>query len=80
MSNFTDFFPTPSATIDSGTTAQRPGSPTVGVTRFNTTLRKYELYNGANWVSLQSLLYTLSADADILFADTTNVFSDETKF
>jgi hypothetical protein len=80
MSNFTDFFPTPSATIDSGTTTERPVSPTVGVTRFNTTLRKYELYNGAKWVSLQSLLYRLSADVGILTADTIDVFSDETKF
>jgi len=80
MSNFSDFFPAPSATIDSGTTAQRPVSPTTGVTRFNTDLRKYELYNGAKWVSLQSLLYRLSADVGILTADTIDVFSDETKF
>jgi len=80
MSNFTDFFPAPSATIESGTTAERPGSPTVGVTRFNTDLRKYELYNGGRWVTLQSLLYRLSADIDILSVDTIDVFSDETKF
>ena len=43
MSNFTDFFPAPSASVETGTTAQRPGSPTTGVARFNTTLKKYEL-------------------------------------
>ena len=43
MSNFTDFFPAPSATIESGTTAQRPASPSSGVARFNTDTKKYEI-------------------------------------
>jgi hypothetical protein len=33
----------------SGTTAQRDGTPAVGFFRFNTTLTKFEGYNGAAW-------------------------------
>jgi len=32
-----------------GTTAQRPGSPTSGMIRFNTTLSQFEGYNGTAW-------------------------------
>lgn len=35
-----------------GTTAQRPGSPTQGMVRFNTTSSKVELYNGTIWGSV----------------------------
>ena len=35
-----------------GTTAQRPGSPTSGMIRFNTTLSQYEGYNGTSWGQL----------------------------
>ena len=45
MSNFTDFFPAPRASVEVGTSAQRPASPSTGVARFNTTLNKYELYD-----------------------------------
>ena len=33
-----------------GTTAERPGSPVVGYTRFNTSLSSIEFYNGTSWV------------------------------
>lgn len=42
---------TGAATLPSGTTAQRNGSPTIGDTRFNTTLGKTETYTGTRWVS-----------------------------
>lgn len=40
---------TGSGTTPSGTTAQRDGSPLTGYFRFNTTLTKFEGYNGAAW-------------------------------
>jgi hypothetical protein len=38
--------------IASGTTAQRPGSPAAGQLRYNTTLNKFEGYNGTAWSSV----------------------------
>lgn len=38
--------------IASGTTAQRPGSPTAGQLRYNTSLNKFEGYNGTVWSSV----------------------------
>lgn len=35
--------------IPAGTTAQRPGSPTVGMQRFNTTINNVEVWNGTDW-------------------------------
>jgi hypothetical protein len=35
-----------------GTTAQRPGSPSQGMIRFNTTTNKFEGYDGTSWVNL----------------------------
>jgi len=41
-----------------GTTAQRPSSPSIGYTRFNTTTTVVEVYNGTSWVAIgdQTLL------------------------
>ena len=38
--------------LPAGTTAQRPGSPTSGMIRFNTTLGQFEGYNGTAWSSV----------------------------
>jgi len=38
--------------IASGTTAQRPGTPAAGQLRYNTTLNKFEGYNGTAWSSV----------------------------
>jgi len=35
-----------------GTTEQRPPLPAVGMTRFNTTLGLFEIYNGTSWIGL----------------------------
>jgi hypothetical protein len=35
-----------------GTTAQRPGSPNLGMIRFNSDLTAYEGYNGSGWTSI----------------------------
>jgi hypothetical protein len=45
------FAGTGSIDIPSGTTAQRPASPSVGMIRFNTTTGFEEYYNGTAWVS-----------------------------
>ena len=34
-----------------GTTAQRPGSPTVGMLRVNTTTNQLEFYTGSMWAT-----------------------------
>ena len=39
-------------TMPVGTTAQRPGSPSTGMIRFNTDIDYFEGYNGATWVKL----------------------------
>lgn len=39
----------------SGTTAQRSGSPTAGMVRYNTTLNVLEFYNGSSWASAAPL-------------------------
>ena len=43
QSTFTDL------TLPQGTTAQRPGSPTLGMMRFNTSISLVEFYDGAKW-------------------------------
>jgi hypothetical protein len=35
--------------LPAGTTAQRPGSPTVGMIRYNTSLNHLEIWNGTIW-------------------------------
>ena len=41
--------------LPSGTTAQRPASPLVGMSRYNTTLGTGEMYTSAGWVSFPDL-------------------------
>lgn len=45
--------------IPSGTTAQRPGTPTAGMTRFNTTTSRTETYTGTAWVPSGSVIQTV---------------------
>lgn len=52
----TDYFALPA-----GTTAQRPGSPAAGYTRFNTTIGQIESYDGSAWL-LSSTGPTYSID------------------
>ena len=35
-----------------GTTAERPGSATSGMVRFNSTTSRFEGYNGSNWINI----------------------------
>jgi len=49
-SNVISFKPTTSGfTLPIGTTAQRPASPVNGMSRWNTTINAYEIWNGLNW-------------------------------
>jgi len=41
-----------------GTTAQRPDTPVVGMFRFNSTIDRFEGYNGSSWVTLGHELAT----------------------
>jgi len=50
-SNTVNFGGTAGIQIPSGTTAQRPSSPSAGYSRYNTTLGSVEFYNGSIWVS-----------------------------
>jgi len=45
---------TTALTIPVGTTAQRPGTPAVGMMRFNTTSGFLEVYDGTEWDSLKT--------------------------
>lgn len=39
--------------LPSGTTGERPGSPTAGMIRYNTTTARNEVYNGNEWITLE---------------------------
>jgi hypothetical protein len=59
---------TGAANLPSGTTAQRPGSPTTGQTRFNTSLGSTEIYNGSNWQTLVGSGTTTTYNVEHLIA------------
>jgi len=77
--------------IPVGTTAQRPGAPAAGDTRFNSTLSLIEYYNGTEWVNsanaIANLNYlgglrlsnnaTLSNVLDISAGTATNLTNDQ---
>jgi hypothetical protein len=48
--------------LPSGTTAQRPGSPTVGMVRYNTTESEYEVYRQSKWQKLTVSDYPYSIE------------------
>jgi len=47
--------------LPAGTTAQRPASPVVGMTRYNTTLNQFEVYQNGSWTQ-----YVTSYSVDYL--------------
>lgn len=59
--------------LPSGTTAQRPGSPSNGEMRYNTTDNKVEYYDGSSWIqfSLVSLPPSVTTLAATSVTDTT---------
>lgn len=52
--------------IPVGTTAQRPGSPTSGMIRFNTDLQTTEMYDGTAWGKVSPLTPTISSITGII--------------
>jgi hypothetical protein len=51
--------------LPSGTTAQRPASPQVGYTRYNTTNSKPEVYTSSGWASLDIIPEIVATGGDI---------------
>ena len=47
-----EFTDTGAVLLNAGTTAERPGTPTGGMVRFNEDTTKFEGYNGSSWGSL----------------------------
>jgi len=47
--------------IPVGTTAQRPGSPTTGTLRFNSSTTQVEVYNGASWEEVGENIVSISS-------------------
>jgi hypothetical protein len=45
-----------------GTTAERPGSPTAGIVRYNTTESTYEGYDGSDWIQILTSGYPYDID------------------
>lgn len=54
-SNGVNFLGTGQAKMNVGTTAQRTGSPSQGMYRYNTTLSAFEIYTGSAWQSVGTL-------------------------
>ena len=58
----TVFNSTGAITLSSGTTAERPGSPVVGMIRYNTTESRYEVYEAGGWAFLRSTAYSYNIE------------------
>jgi hypothetical protein len=57
--------------MPAGTTAQRPGTPVAGATRFNTEAGSLEFYDGAVWIST-NLIPTVNSVTGTIFAGVTS--------
>ena len=70
---------TSSLTIPSGTTAQRDGSPAVGMFRHNSTLNQFEGYNNGAWGAIGGGAGATGGGTDeVFFLSDTNVTADFT--
>lgn len=59
--------------LPSGTTAQRPGSPSDGMVRYNTTLQALEVYEGSSWDALAGgIVDTITGYANEISIDNTD--------
>jgi hypothetical protein len=63
-----------------GTTAERPLVATAGMIRFNTTLSRYEGYDGADWIRLDSRLTDLDENTYITAELTPGANDDTIRF
>ena len=66
---------TNSIAMPNGTTAQRPGSPSAGDFRYNSTSNKMEYYNGTSWVDLEASNYALVSSDSFTGDGTTTAFT-----
>ena len=62
--------------LPAGTTLERPVTPTAGQVRFNSSLNRYEGYNGTNWIQLNGVV-DLDGDTKIT-AELTEGANDNT--
>ena len=70
---------TSSLTIPTGTTAQRDGSPAVGMFRHNSTLNQFEGYNNGAWGAIGGGAGATGGGTDeVFFESDTNVTTDYT--
>jgi hypothetical protein len=60
--------------LPAGTTAQRPGSPTSGATRFNTTTGSVEFYDGVGWIST-NLIPSINSVTGTIYAGATSTLT-----
>lgn len=67
---------TGSAQLPSGTTAQRDGTPQAGWTRFNSSLRKTETYDGTSWITGGGA--TGGGEDDVFYENATTVTTNYT--
>ena len=70
---------TGSVRIPTGTTAQRPGSASAGMMRYNTDDSVFEGYNGTNWLALSGV-YDLDKDTYITAEATPGADDDTIRF
>ena len=66
--------------LPKGTTAQRPASPTAGMTRFNTTDNRFECYDGSNWIQLKPTITATGGTVISSGGFTTHVFTTSGTF
>ena len=67
--------------LQTGTTAQRPSSPTSGNLRFNTDTQSGEIYDGTGWGKVSPLTPTLSSiSGNIMNGVATNLTLTGTEF
>ena len=59
----------------SGTTAERPGSPSAGDFRYNSTENKLEYYNGSDWVLIEGSNYALVTSGTFTGDGSTTAFT-----
>ena len=61
-------------TIASGTTAQRPVSPAVGMLRYNTTLGTLEQYNSIGWETIGGNQPVIASISGTIYATLSTTF------
>ena len=66
--------------LPTGTTGNRPGAPTSGDIRFNSTTSRFEGYNGTNWKTFTTLVQDIDLDTYIQVEDSDGADNDQIDF